>query len=988
MSTSLFSSRSLLPLLPVLFSGNTAPILAAATPAPASAAISAATDPAFFEQRIVPILAQNCLKCHSDSDGKVKGGLAMDTREGLRKGGKNGAVITLDKPEQSPLLKRILSTDPDEKMPPKDTALTPAQIADLTAWIKAGALDPRTAPTKGPSLAEQATKAKSHWAFQPVKVTPPPPTKGTWARTPIDQYILAAQQKAGLNPNPEADRSTLIRRAYFDMVGLPPTPAEVQAFVQDFSPNAWEKVVDHLLASPQYGERWGRYWLDVARYSDTKGAPSRRNNEDPRNVDAWSYRDYVINSLNEDRPYDLFIKEQLAADLLTSSTDKSPLAALGFLTVGERFAGNQNDILNDQIDVVSRGFLGLTVACARCHDHMFDPISQKDYYSLHGIFASTKNTKENPVIEMRASQAVFEDYERVRGEALEKIRSQVRAEFAKTTRLFRKNIETILLTLPLERRERSVALRKAGLDVRDLEGLRAAAPALQSEPAFRPFLAFVKLEQAQWTNVAPELWRRIAAGGERFEQVPEVVRAAFGQAQPKDLKEVAALYGKLFAEVEALQSRSVTDDPLVVALGAIPFRGEDSNALSADALIEKLGLRASNAIAGLRAQLDQIDMSHPGAPKRAMAVEDVPKPANSPVLIRGEAGSRGEIVPRRFLEVLSSSQRPEFKLGSGRSELAEAIADPQNPLTARVLVNRVWLHHFGQGIVGTPDDFGVQAPDPTHPELLDYLASEFIKSGWHLKPLHKQILMSAVFRQSSATNAAYATKDVSNKLLWHFNLRRLDFEALRDSLLYIGGRLDLGTIGGQPVNILSEPYSDRRSLYGYIDRAALPELMTHFDFANPASGNGKRHETIVPQQALYLMNSPLMVDVSRRLLARPEMTAATTDAQKITTLYWIIYQRAPKTEELQMAVGFLQELRATKADQPVAEAPSPIPEATPKLTKTKKPSPEAIANALANKRSGGFELQNAGERVERRPLAEWEKFTHALLMANELAYYN
>jgi hypothetical protein len=248
--------------------------------------------------------------------------------------------------------------------------------------------------------------------------------------------------------------------------------------------------------------------------------------------------------------------------------------------------------------------------------------------------------------------------------------------------------------------------------------------------------------------------------------------------------------------------------------------------------------------------------------------------------------------------------------------------------------------------------------------------------------------MSAVFRQSSATNAAYATKDVSNKLLWHFNLRRLDFEALRDSLLYIGGRLDLGTIGGQPVNILSEPYSDRRSLYGYIDRAALPELMTHFDFANPASGNGKRHETIVPQQALYLMNSPLMVDVSRRLLARPEMTAATTDAQKITTLYWIIYQRAPKTEELQMAVGFLQELRATKADQPVAEAPSPIPEATPKLTKTKKPSPEAIANALANKRSGGFELQNAGERVERRPLAEWEKFTHALLMANELAYYN
>ncbi len=946
--------------------------------------------PGFFENRIAPVLAESCVQCHSSVEGKTKGGLALDTREGLMAGGDNGPVVLKEALEKSPLLQRLHSTDPEEKMPPKEAKLSKQQVEDLSAWIKAGAPDPRTAPTLA-ARGGQTSSAKSHWAFQPVQ-TPSLPAvqmKG-WCKTPLDRFILASLEKEGLKPNLETDRATLIRRATFDMVGIPPTPAEVQAFVDDKSPGAWEKVVDRLLASPQYGERWGRYWLDLARYSDTKGTVSRKKNEDPRNVDAWSYRDYVIRSFNEDLPYDRFVREQLAADLYAKGDDRKSLPAMGFLTVGEHFGGNANDVINDQIDVVTKGFLGLTVSCARCHDHMFDPVPQKDYYSLHGIFKSSFEPKEAPVVEMRGSQAQYEDYLKSREALVGKIRNQVSAEYVRLRGQFRKTVDVILLSSKLEQRERAVALRKAGLDnKRDFEGLRGVGAVLRSEPTFLPFFALSKLSNAEWSTVAPALIDSIIAGSGRFEKVPMSVRAAFADAPPETLQQAAALYSELFAELSRREAAAADPesaaDPMVEELGPIPFRGEDFNSLSADALAEKLGRQAAGMLAGTRAQLDKLDLSHPGAPRRAMVMADSASPSDSPVLIRGEVGSKGAIVPRRFLEILSPGARPEFRAGSGRKELAEAIVDRGNPLTARVFVNRVWQNHFGNGIVGTPDDFGTQSPKPTHPELLDYLASQFMANGWHMKPLHREILLSAVYRQSSVLNQVAAAKDPANGLLWRFNLRRLDFEAFRDSLLFIAGRLDLSEVGGQPVNILSEPFSDRRSVYGYVDRAAVPELMTHFDFANPGASSGRRHETIVPQQALYLMNSPLMVDVSRRLLARPEMQKAHSDSEKVEALYWMAYQRAPKPNEVRMSLAYLEQVRAIVTSAPEVAAPAVSPSDSQKRVAGKKKANEAAAQYRL---SGGFQLQNPGEIVERKPLGEWEKLAHALLMANEMVYCN
>ena len=390
-------------------------------------------------------------------------------------------------------------------------------------------------------------------------------------------------------------------------------------------------------------------------------------------------------------------------------------------------------------------------------------------------------------------------------------------------------------------------------------------------------------------------------------------------------------------------------------------------------------------IKNLMSAVTQVEMTHPGAPKRAMVVEDAPVAKNSNVYIRGEANNKGEVAPRRFLEILSPANRPEFKDGSGRLELAQAIAAKTNPLTARVMVNRIWLHHFGEGIVSTPDDFGTMSAPPSHPELLDYLANRFIQHNWSIKAMHKEIMMSAVYQQVTETNETYAKADPENALLWHFPMRRLDFEALRDSLLYIANDLDL-KVGGQPVNILSEPYSIRRSVYGYIDRRELPEMMNYFDFANPSMSTGKRHETTVPQQALFMMNSPLVVDVARKLLNRPEMSLAKTDDKRVHALYWMVYQRPPKPAEVELGLKFVNAMtQPADANQLASAEPAPEPEkpAGPGLRKrggknaAAQLTPEQRkALAMANqKKRGGITLVNKGDLVDRAPLNAWEKYT-------------
>ncbi len=768
----------------------------------------------FFETKIRPVLANHCYACHSVNAEKVKGGLLLDSREGLLKGGDSGVSIVPGHPEQSRLIKAISYSDPDLEMPPKGKKLAANQIADLTEWVRMGAPDPRSA-----SVAQRAWKDNSatHWAWQPPRRQQPPAVSDrSWIKTPVDQFIVARLAEKGMQPNRPAEEETLLRRAYFDLIGLPPTIAEMDAFVSDTSSNAFEKVVDKLLASPHYGERWGRHWLDTARFADTKGE-IRRQREDELYPHAWTYRDYVIRSFNEDKPYNVFIAEQIAADKL-GSQNKSNLAALGFLTIGERFRGMQHDIINDRIDVVTKGFQGLTVSCARCHDHKFDPIPQKDYYALHGVFASTREPELEPVIENVSAKGGYPEY------------------YEKRIKLLREE-----------------------------------------------------------------------------EQLQSQIKQMRGKRDPKATKQLQ----RQFKE---------------------------------------------NAVA-----VTSLENTAPGAPARAMILEDLPKPRNSPLFIRGEAENKGAIVPRHYLSLVAGPNPPEFRNGSGRFEMAAAIASKSNPLTARVMINRIWQHHFGEGFVLTPDDFGTMSEPPSHRELLDYLSVRFMDEGWSIKKMHKLIMLSAVYQQSSATNPRYAEIDPYNRLLWRANIRRLEFEPLRDSLLDIAGTLDR-TLYGRSVDIFKEPYSTRRSIYGFVDRQNPSDTLVNFDFANPDMTNGKRHQTTVPQQALFFMNSPLVVESAKNLVRRKEFVLLSTEEERIRFLYRTLYQRSPTAKEIDFGIDFLAELPSEEhvtALQPAALA-----------AKGKGKAGEPRKGG----RSRGFQA--------RAPLTAWQEYAHGLIQANEFSFVN
>jgi len=743
------------------------PLAAAIAPAPA--ALSAA-DLQFFETRVRPILVDRCYKCHSHDADKIKGGLMLDTREGMLHGGDTGPAIAPGKPEDSLLVDAISYKDADLQMPPKGERLTDEQVADLTEWIRRGAPDPRSLVTKGSSPAYGGV-GRDHWSFLPVKKPAVPQvTDAAWCKTPVDAFILARMEEAGLKPNPQADKYTLIRRATFDLTGLPPTPEEVQRFLVDDSPQAWEKVVDRLLASPHYGERWGRYWLDVARYADTKGDTPQR--EDPRYPFAWTYRDYVIGAFNSDKPYNEFIIEQLAADRLVAEdlhrsratgapVDYTKLAALGFLTLGNRFENSVNDIINDRIDVTSKAFLGLTVSCARCHDHKFDPIPTADYYSLYDVFANTAEPKDYPWLHPMPRTPELVDY-LTKMQAADAAKAKADAEL--------------------------LALRRSGLT--------------------------------------------------------EQERAA----KRKELQRELFLANK---------------------------------------------------------QVNDLELS-PAAPPKADVLLDVAQTHDYPVLLRGEAQNKGPLVTRHFLSILSPDPKhpTAFRSGSGRLELARAIASPTDPLTARVLVNRVWQQHFGNGFVTTPDDLGNQSAPPNNPELLDYLASRFVEEGWSIKRLQRLIMLSSVYLETSTGNPKYADQDPDNKLQWRYNVRQLDFEEMHDSILAIAGTIDL-TVGGRPVPIGSEGFATRRAVYAFIDRRNPAEILTQFNFPNPSVPTGKRFLTQVPQQQLFLMNSPLVIETARKLVHSPEFQEQTSDELRVATLYLAVFQRPPTPEETKLCLRYV-----------------------------------------------------------------------------------
>lgn len=1057
------SSRPLTALTLLLTLGG--PPLLWAAEAPAEAKM----DPAgleFFEKNIRPILTERCYECHSKEKGVSKGGLIMDSRSGLLAGGDLGPAVVPGDLKKSLLLVAVHQADPDLSMPPRKAGakLSATQISALEQWVQMGA--PAPLGVGGAKLTGLSAKARSHWAFQPVGVYTPPThlSNPSWVQNEVDAFVLAKLDAKGLKPSPAADGEALLRRLSYDLTGLPPSNAEVDAFSREYdtaltrdtlaarngqpartTTAVVERKVDELLRSPHYGERWARHWLDTARYSDTKGL--KRNGTIETFDASWTYRDYVIDAFNTDKPYDQFIIEQLAADRLPDLAKDDPrLAGLGFITVGKRFQNN-DDTIDERIDTTTKGFLGLTVACSRCHDHKFDPIPAADYYSLHGIFASVIEPQQNPVVrdplltgKNAPTNAYRADYEQKLAELISKTAGGYYRHLAGMQAVFHREFAPRALAAMV-----GGFRSTAGFDVlkkydlgqsRELEASFAGSMNRMDHPITGPLVRLKKVSAENFAQQAPAILE--AALADKKTPVNPLISEGLRGLKPKSLDEVALAYQAIFKQqhdkiAAHIQLRSQPgrkgdkDVPALAQLAAFPWPLPNVEELSTVVLLERatesrdfcdawqVPISATFVNNNKPAKyfhfgdINALDITHPGGPGTAMVVTDVEKPRDSYVYIRGDRNKRGAVAPRQFLEVLAGPERLPFYEGSGRRELALAIASRTNPLTARVLVNRLWLHHFGAGIVTSPDDFGNMAEAPSHPELLDWLATAFVDGGWSVKKMHKRILLSATYRQSANpnTNALMAAKsavdpmkiDAANKLLWHANLRRLDFESIRDSMLLLSGKLDRA-LGGRAVNITDEPYSYRRTIYGFIDRDKLSEFQSQFDFADPNMANSVRGSTIVPQQALFFMNNPLAVEVARNVNARTEMTRATTDDERITQLYRIMYQRSPTVTERQIAREFVLRI-AGYIDEPEA-ATAPKLDKAGKARAEKLARQKAAAAALAATTKApaapvvkietsvkGGKIVNNTDKVDRKvPTNPWVMLAQSMVCSNEFVYLN
>jgi hypothetical protein len=745
--------------------------------APPEKAVLSAQDRDFFEAKVRPLLVQRCYGCHSSAARKVRGGLRLDSVAGVRKGGTSGALIDSSKPERS-LILRVLRQEADvPKMPPSG-ALPERDIAVLAEWARRGAPLPETTAAAG---AMSIDEGRRFWSFRPLAAQTLPVVKtAAWQRTRTDAFLLAALQSHGLSPSPEADRRTLVRRLYFDLVGLPPSPGEVEEFISDRRPLAYERLVDHLLASPHHGERWGRFWLDLARYadvteqwSDCKGAP-------------WLYRDWVVRALQTDLPYDQFIQRQVAADLMPEAAP-ADRAALGFLGLSPTYWKELKlapDVIRtvvaeeweERIGTFSATFLGLTVACARCHDHKYDPIKTADYYALAGVFASLRQVDRLQLGDPEAEQ-----------------------------------------------------VRVAQDHVRTLEARIAALRMEQKPPADRDKqIAVAQAEAARWRQTP------------HFDMpgVPGVVDAS---------------------------------------LMVLPD-GEH------------------------RTKLDW----------RTGAAQDVA------VQPRGNPTAPGPVVPRRFLAVLSSGEPVPFHQGSGRLELARALVHEGGPLAARVIVNRVWKHHFGAGLVETPSDFGTQGSRPSHPELLEDLTARFVANGWSLRWLHHEIVLSAAYRQRSDYDPARHAADPENRWLWRMNRGRLEVEAWRDAMLAVNGTLD-DSVGG-PSRDLADAGNVRRTLYGAIKRRELSDLLRLYDFPDPTTHAPGRIPTTTPLQQLFVLNSPFMQQQAQALAHRLAREAPASQEHRIRRAYALLFGRQPREKEMRLGLAFLGQGRCDEMWLPYAQA--------------------------------------------------------------------
>ena len=1103
-----------------------------ADPTPPAAADRAAAE-AFFESKIRPILIERCLECHGSE--KAKAGLRLDKPQLARAGGDSGAAIVAGKPDESLLIQVVRYTG-DLKMPPR-SKLPDAEIALLIEWVKQGATWPEAAGESGAPGSLRGAEGISEddrrfWAFQVPQPSDLPQTRDSaWAREPLDHFILSGLEAAGLNPAPQADRRTLIRRATFDLHGVPPTPEEIANFIQDESPEAFARVVDRLLASPRYGERFGRHWLDVVRYADSNGL-----DENLAYANAFRYRDYVVQAWNADKPYDQFLHEQLAGDLLPPTgrveDQLERTVATGFLSLGAKMLAEddpvkmQMDIIDEQVDTLGRAVLGMTLGCARCHAHKFDPVTHEDYYALAGIFKSTKTMENFSVVarwqelplaapEVVAARAAQQQrIDQVRGKIAQALQSETNAVLARA----RRNTGDLLLAAEAQGRldallasiqsigpaagqpapegallveaedfargnvnkvrdgygagigvlvnagqtpnfvEYDLQIPRAGIYQIELRYAAAAARpnllsigkqllrsdaagkvtgswnpdtqtwfveavvALEAGPTVLrlenpgPFphidkllLSEVKNAEAQpadfqhaWANAVALRQRPLVAGfikpmmqvlsasrekpesvwrtwhefaaiarGETPPAAPtdglplKIRERLLAEPAPVNLSELAGRYQQLGLEAttrwEELQSREATRpltglaDEVLEAFRQVLFAGDGpvQAPLNVEDLYPEL---VRQELAAQRKEQKSLEDTLPKFPE-AMAVTDG-QPENLRVHLRGSHLNLGAETSRRFPQVFPNSANSSVNSSqSGRLELAHWLTDRQNPLTARVIVNRVWQWHFGEGLVRSPDNFGRLGERPTHPELIDFLAVRFQEQGWSLKNLHRQILLSSTWQMSTQFDPVAAEKDPENRLWWRINRRRLEVEALRDSILAVAGTLD-SNMGGSLLPTPNRAYvtstaninpvvydPPRRSLYLPVVRSALYDVFQAFDFADPSVQSGKRDTTTVAPQALFLMNSELVLKQTREMARRLLEPAELPDTARVTELYQRALGRSPRPSEVERALAFLGRYSLAAADSTGGTGAGTTPVA-PSMVATRERAWQALCRAV------------------------------------------
>jgi hypothetical protein len=891
----------------------------------------------FFENKVRPILAENCYDCHTAAE---MGGLRVDSRERLLLGGKSGPALMPGDPEKSLLIQAVRQSG-DLKMP-KGGKLKPAEIQTLADWVKMGAPWPEAKTAVQTSAVKLITpEQRAFWSFQPLNDPAIPAVKEkSWAKTNIDHFVLAKLEAKGMKPVGPADRRALIRRVTLDLTGLPPTPEEVEAFVSDKTPTAYEKVIDRLLASPRYGERWGRHWLDVVRYAedDVRGLDPKDRGYMPFQG-AYVYRDWVIQAFNNDLSYDRFIKAQLAGDLLDAQQRDKAVPGTAMLGGGPWWwdqaepVQGRADERNERIDMVTRGMLGLTVACARCHDHKYDPISQKDYYSLAAVFLNTTYheypaTSPTEMAVWEKQQKVIDDKEEVLDSFMER-QSDLYAEM-----LAQKTSKYLVAAWQVTGEPKKMVAEAAVDQKVDPEMLERWIKFLARPPKHYSYLRdwqdMVKsggtLEQAQFlADNFQNLVLAVAVEAAALKEENDIIKAKAGvRKKPRrdsypnefetndqfcpgcdlELKTMPIERTNLYLDVYKADQESENDqkpDPGLLSL-------QDW------ALERHFSAEVTEHVAALRSEIDALKKAQAPYPF-LHGVGDTKTMQTMHVNVRGNPHAPGDPVPERFLSVLSPPDPKPFSNGSGRLELANAVV--ASPIAARVIVNRVWKWHFGSGIVDTPDNFGKMGDPPSDPELLDYLATSFVKNGMSIKKLHREILLSSVYQLRTEWSADNAEKDGANRLYWRANRQRLDAEAIRDSLLFVSGDLDLKKTGGPSTDFGDDNF--RRTVYCKISRYRLDNFLQVFDYPNPSFTAEQRFTTIVPLQRLYFMNSSFVYKqaeaFAKRVYDEAPGSEQASDTARIQKAYRILFGRAPNDAETKAGLDFLQAHPETPGDQ-------------------------------------------------------------------------